>query len=187
MIVHDSLRAPLRRPLLAGLTVLLLLCAAANTAQAQGVEEHDAKAAFLLKMLNFVQWPGDAHRDLVIGVIGADATMDALQRQASGKPINGRNVVVRRMSPEADLRSCQIVFIGAAERKNQASLLEKLRGSSVLSVSEIEGFGQRGGMINLLLSSGRIRMEVNPHAAERAHLQISSRLLSLATIVNDGN
>lgn len=186
-MMRNSHHDPLCRPLLTGIAVLLMLCAASNTSLAQGVEEHDAKAAFMLKMLNFVQWSGDAHRDLVIGVVGADATMDALQRQASGKPVNGRNVVVRRLSPEADLRSCQIVFIGASERKNQSTLLEKLRGSNVLTVSEVDGFGQRGGIINLLLSGGRIRMEVNPHAAERAHLQISSRLLSLATIVNDGN
>ncbi|MDR3762853.1 MAG: YfiR family protein [Acidobacteriota bacterium] len=173
--------------LAAGLACLLLLCAAACTAMAQNVEEHDAKAAFMLKVLNFVQWPGDSHRDLVIGVVGSDSTMDALQRQAYGKPVNGRNVVVRRMAVESDLRACQIVFIGAGERKNISPILERLRGSNVLTVSEVEGFGQHGGAINLLLSGGRIRMEVNPHAAERAHLQISSRLLSLATIVNDGN
>jgi hypothetical protein len=42
-------------------------------------------------------------------------------------------------------------------------------------------------VVNLMLNEGRIRFEVNPHAAERAHLQISSRLLALATIVGDGN
>jgi hypothetical protein len=80
-----------------------------------------------------------------------------------------------------------MIFVGASERKNIPSVLERLRGTSVLTVGESDGFGQHGGIVNLLLSGGRIRFEVNAHAAERAHLQISSRLLSLATIVSDGS
>lgn len=152
------------------------------------MEEHDAKAAFVLKLVNFVQWPDDAsqHGDLVVGFIGADETSDSLQRLASGKSVNGRKIVVRRLGHDGDLRSCHVIFVGASERKNIPAVLERLRGTSVLTVGEADGFGQHGGIVNLLLNEGRIRFEVNPHAAERAHLQISSRLLSLATIVADG-
>ena len=80
-----------------------------------------------------------------------------------------------------------MIFVGASEARNIPLMLERLRGSSVLTVGESEGFGQHGGIVNVLLNGGRIRIEVNPHAAERAHLQISSRLLSLATIVADGS
>jgi hypothetical protein len=156
-------------------------------ALAQSVEEHDAKAAFVLKLVNFVQWPTDANHDLVIGFVGADATGDALQRLAYGKPVNGRTIVVRRLMHDGDLKACQVIYVGASERKNMPLMLERLRGSSVLTVGEYDGFGQHGGIVNLLANGGRIRFEVNPHAAERAHLQISSRLLSLATIVADGS
>jgi hypothetical protein len=151
------------------------------------VEEHDAKAAFIFKLVNFVQWPGDASGDLVIGFVGADSTGDSLQRQAYGKPVNGRRVVVRHLTRDGDLKACQVVFLGASEGKNPASVLERLRGGNVLTVGETDGFSQRGGMVNLLLTEGRIRFEVNPQAAGRARLQISSRLLSLATIVADSN
>jgi YfiR/HmsC-like len=157
-------------------------------AQAQSLEEHDVKAAFVLKLMNFVQWPSEARgRDLIIGFIGADATSDALQRQAAGQSINGRRVVVRRLGVDDDLKACQVIFVGASERKNTPTVLERLRGASVLTVGEFDGFGQHGGIINLVVNDGRIHFEVNPHAAEQAHLQISSRLLSLATIVAGGS
>jgi hypothetical protein len=175
--------------LIAGLSAFALVLAAGigTGAQAQSLEEHDAKAAFVFKLVNFVQWPSDANHELVIGFIGADATGDALQRLASGKSINGKGILIRRLSRDGDLKACQVVFVGTSESKNVQSVLDRLRGTSVLTVGESEGFGQHGGIVNLLLSGGRIRFEVNPHAAERAHLQISSRLLSLATIVTDGN
>lgn len=178
-----------RRWLFAGIGVLALILAGGLTsAPAQSLEEHDVKAAFVLKVLNFVQWPSETSgSDLIIGFIGADATSDALQRQVSGQSINGRRVVVRRLGLDGDLKACQVIFVGASEGKGTSTVLGRLRGTSVLTVGESAGFGQHGGIINLLLNDGRIRFEVNPHAAQQAHLQISSRLLSLATIVADGS
>ena len=168
------------------LFLMIYAGAAASGVQAQTVEEHDAKAAFLYKLMNFVQWP-DSNGDLVIGFVGAESTGDSLQRLAYGKPVNGRKIVVRRLQHDGDLKSCRVIYVGASEARNSAAMLDRLRGSNVLTVGESSGFGQHGGVVNLMLNEGRIRFEVNPHAAERAHLQISSRLLALATIVGDGN
>jgi len=178
-----------RRVTIAVIGALVLIAAGGiNTgAQAQSLGEDDVKAALVLKLVNFVQWPSSRTNDLVIGFIGADSTSDALQRQVSGKTVTGRRVVVRRLGLDGDLKACQVIFLGDSERKNTPIVLERVRGTSVLTVGESDGFGQHGGMINILLNDGRIRFEVNPHAAERAHLQISSRLLSLATIVADGS
>lgn len=174
--------------LIVAIGVFALISAFGNstTVQAQSMEEHDAKAAFVLKLVNFVQWP-EQRRELVIGFVGADATGDAFERMVSGRSIDGKGIVVRRLGQDGDLKSCQIVFVGASEGRNIPLVLDRLRGASVLTVGESDGFGQHGGIVNLLLSGGRIRFEVNPHAAQRAHLQISSRLLSLATIVGDGS
>lgn len=168
---------------------LLAVHGITTAAWAQSVEEHEVKAAFVLKLINFVQWPNvpAQHGSLTICVIGTDATSDALQRLASGKSVDGRDIAVRRMSFETDASTCQVIFIGASERKNASSVLTRVRGVSILTVGESDGFGQHGGMVNLMLDEGRIHLEVNPHAATQAHLQISSRLLSLATIVNDGS
>jgi hypothetical protein len=179
----------LNRPLLGALCALALVLVSGARASAQTqLEEHEAKAAFVLKLVNFVEWPAEAGQsNLVIGTIGADATSEALQRLAAGRTVNGKALIIRRLGPDADLKTCHVLYIGASERKNTSSLLERVRGTSVLTVGESDGFGQHGGMVNLLISEGRIRFEVNPLAAERAHLQVSSRLLSLATIVRDSS
>lgn len=168
---------------------MIVVCAACCALEAQSVEEHEAKAAFIVKLINFVQWPNAAaqnHGSLMLGIIGADATSDALQRLASGRSVDGRTIVVRRLNPQSDYTACDVLFIGESERDQIATLLERIRNRSVLTVGESDRFGQQGGIVNLVLGEGRIRLEVNLHAAERAHLQISSSVLSLATIVGDG-
>jgi len=172
--------------LVMALCIVSVVVGCAIGARAQ-IEEHEAKAAFVLKVLNFVEWPANAGQgSLTIGIVGADETSEALQKLAAGKNVNGRQLVIKRLTSDADVSGVQVLYIGSSQGKNLAVLLEKARNANVLTVGEAAGFGQRGGIVNLLVSDGRIKFEVNPHAAERAHLQISSRLLSLATIVNGG-
>jgi len=176
-----------QRVLLAVLCGVLAVLALGDRGGAQAqMEEHEAKAAFVLKLVNFVEWPSSGQTSLVIGTVGADETSDALTKLANGKSVNGKSVVVRRLAPDADLKGVDVLYIGSSQAKNIGSLLDHARGSNVLTIGESDGFGQHGGIVNLLVSDGRIKFEVNPHAAEKAHLQISSRLLSLATIVNGG-
>jgi len=180
-------KANVRRALFGAFSLVLLVLALCHQAGTQAqMEEHEAKAAFVLKLVNFVEWPAGGQNSLTIGTVGADETADALTRLANGKSVNGKAVVVRRLAPDADLKGIDVLYIGSSQAKNLASLFERARGGNVLTIGETDGFDQRGGMVNLLVSEGRIKFEVNPHAAEKAHLQISSRLLSLATIVNGG-
>jgi hypothetical protein len=58
-----------------------------------------------------------------------------------------------------------------------------MRGMPVLTVGETSNFLSDGGMIRFHLDEGRIRFDINLAAAESSHLQISSRLLLLASSV----
>jgi len=99
---------------------------------------------------------------------------------AGSHPIEIRNL--RRGDP---VRACHVVFIPESPGDEAAGIVEGLKGSSTLTVGESEGFAARGGIINFVVEEHRLRVEVNPLAAKRAGLKISSRLLSIATIVTD--
>ena len=72
----------------------------------------------------------------------------------------------------------------AGEAQRLPSILERIRGHSVLVIGESRGFASRGGIINFYVREGKtVRFEINPAAARREHLKISSNLLKLARIV----
>jgi hypothetical protein len=57
----------------------------------------------------------------------------------------------------------------------------------VLTVGEHERFLDQGGVMRLFLEDNRVRFSVNQQSADRAGLQISSRLLRLArTVIGAG-
>ena len=76
-----------------------------------------------------------------------------------------------------------MLFIASAESPHSDEVLQLLKGTSVLTIAETPGFSKQGGIINFVLEDSKVRFEVNIDAAKHAGLNISSRLLSLAKIV----
>jgi hypothetical protein len=168
----------------------LLAAATAVPADASGPSrEYELKAAFLCNFTAFVEWPEDAVPDaegaLVIGVLGDDPFGVVLDEIAAVKTANGTPTTVRRFATIDDYTPCHVLFVAPSEREHLHTILETLGDSPTLLVGDTEGFAQAGGMINLVIEKNKIRFEINPAAAARAGLKISSKLLRLAEIVSE--
>jgi hypothetical protein len=155
---------------------------------AQGAvqREYEIKAAYLYNFINYITWPEQAlppsGGTITIGVVGENPFGSALAPLA-GKRIKGRNLAVKECASLADAANCQIVFISPSEKQKLVEILEGLKNTKVLSVSEIDGFAERGGMINFISERNKVRFEINSEAARRNGLTISSELLKLARLV----
>src|ERR1017187_786493 len=165
---------------------MLLVCLDGQL-PAQTANEYEGKAAFLYKFASFVEWPPESvNAPLCIAVVGQDPFWAALDELVMGESINGRSFLIKRFKSGQDATACHIVFISASEKGRVRSILDQLRGISILTVSDIPGFCQGGGMIDFELLDQKVRFEINPEATERARLKVSSKLLSVAKIVREG-
>jgi uncharacterized protein DUF4154 len=165
---------------------ILVFAAAAGYVHAQGAvaDEYPVKAAFLFNFAKFVEWPAGTFKSpedpIAICVLGQNPFGTALEDVVRNKTVANRAFVVRDVSNGQQASKCHIVFVTASERKRFRSLLEELKGRSVLTVGEAEDFTANGGIINFKLKDARVRIEIDAGAAERAKLRVSSKLLSLA-------
>ena len=107
---------------------------------------------------------------------GADRFGGALNALA-GERTGGREIAIRRLTDVSASGShrCHLLFVGGGALP---AAIASERG--LLTIGEARGFVERGGVINLVETRGRIRFEINRQAAERAGLAVSSRLLDLA-------
>ena len=87
------------------------------------------------------------------------------------------------MSEPGALRDCHVVFFPASQARAGEQIAAELAEFSVLTVGEISGFAERGGIINFVIEDRHVRFEINLSAAERSNLRMSSKLLQLAIIV----
>ena len=151
--------------------------------------EYAVKSAFLFNFAKFVEWPEGAARapgtHLRVCVLGDDPFGPVLDETITGKELGGLTLSVERLSRADEASECAIVFFGPALATWQRDALEYLRGRPVLTVGESQEFAEAGGVIGMFIESNRVRFAINPKAAERAGLRISSKLLSLARIVPD--
>jgi len=82
-----------------------------------------------------------------------------------------------------DAVSSHILIISASEKAWLPAMLSGLGEASVLTVSDMEHFTERGGMISLRLVGQKVRFDINLDATERAGLKLSSQLLRLARAI----
>jgi hypothetical protein len=150
--------------------------------------ENELKAAFLINFPKYVEWPSTGSATnagpIVLAVFGESTLDEELRKAIKGKVVNGRPLVFKRALTEEECsKGCHLVFIGAEERRRLPSLLNRLKEMSVLTVGESDDFLENGGIIKLVRWDRKIRFEVNLAAARRARLEISSKLLNVASVV----
>ena len=154
---------------------------------AAALTEYEAKAGFLYHFGWFVEWPGTTVQGrapaFTIGVLGAPPLGGVLDDIMRGKSIGERPVVIQYYQRVEEAVSCHILFISASEEMWLPAILSGLGEASVLTVSDMERFTERGGMISLRLVGQKVRFDINMDATERAGLKLSSQLLRLARVV----
>ena len=172
-----------RRLLLQSLLGWTALCLGAPAwGQGQDLPEYRLKAAFLYNFAAFTEWPADVGSTLNLCIVGADpfgAEIDPL----NGKKVGERSLAVLRKTMLESLKGCHLVFITAATIGQLPRVLEALRSQPVLTVADAPGAVHQGVMLNMAVAQGRITFEANLVAARGARLNLSSKLLRLATEV----
>jgi hypothetical protein len=170
--------------------IILLSAGPEASAQTPISREYEIKAVFLFNFAQFVDWPREASASpqapLIIGVLGDDPFDGYLDDTVRGEKLNNRPFVVQRYRRVEDIDGCQVLFIGQTNPRELVHIMAALKGRSVLTVGDTEGFAEDGGIIRFVTENNRIRFRINVDAAEAAHLVISSKLLRLAEVARPG-
>jgi uncharacterized protein DUF4154 len=149
--------------------------------------EYDVKATYLYNFTRFVEWPVQGLQggsdSFAICVLGDNPFGPALQTTVAQETIAGKSVVAKQVPTPQDAANCRVLFISSSENKRLKQILTSLGTASVLTVSDLPKFTERGGMVQFVVDGSRIRFEVNSATAERAGLTLSSELLKVAVNV----
>jgi hypothetical protein len=174
----------------AWLWLALAVLAAGSAYALAAPSEYQVKAVFLFNFAQFVDWPATAFprpdAPFVIGILGQDPFGSQLDEVVRGETVNNRPLVVERYRSVADIRNCNILYIGSTESGHLDEILTALSGRSILTVGDANPAGQRGVMIQLVNENNRIRLRIDVAAAKAGNLTISSKLLRPAEIVGGG-
>ena len=166
---------------------LIAVSATASVAFALATSEYQLKAVFLFNFAQFVEWPASAFESpespLLVCVLGNDPFGQELDSVMEGETINDRSIEVRRYASADEAGECHVLFVGQRSKAELRRTFERLRGKPVLTVGETADFASTGGVIRFFMEGNRVRLEINPRAADAAHLRLSSKLLRSSQIL----
>ena len=168
--------------LLAAAAMLAWLGMAAPAQAASDNRQYKVEAVFLYNFLNYITWPGYGSpaelREATICLIGNDPLATYLQ-YVQQKMVAERKLVIRSLRGGQAASGCHILFdrTGTATPPTDSS-------EATLTVSDEKRYVERGGMIALSHSGGRVGIDINHTLLTRQGFQVSSRLLKLAEEVH---
>ena len=182
---------------LAVFLVLALLCPQAGLAD-QPVDLLKAarvKAAYLYHLARLTTWPQASFTDsadsLRICIVGDDEHDLVGLFHGAGRDLRAGQhpLSIERLDPDlytgdlTVLDSFHVIFFTEGSRDFAFQLLADGIAADVLTVGEIDGFCEGGGMVGFEIGDGRVRLEVNQGAVRTAELQLSAEFMQHAILV----
>jgi hypothetical protein len=149
--------------------------------------EYQLKAAWLKMIAMFIEWPKsagicDPSKPFIIGVVGESP----LSREINTFYINGaqqikkKRVILQRVSDKEDLPLCHLLFIARSAKYRLSKIIAAVESLPILTISDTEGFADRGIHINFIIRHRNLWFEVNRNTLDKSGLLASHHLLKVA-------
>lgn len=166
------------------LTAVMVMGIYSSVFGANYLPEYKLKAAVLLNIIKFVDWPETAWPDegepLTVGILGVDPFGPFMEEVLNDRKIKGRDVRIIRSNTLPGLMDCQVLFISDSKESVLMNILDELQGRPVLVVGDMARFVHLGGMISIVRAGDKIQFDVNRAAYKAAEFTINAQLLKLA-------
>ncbi|KAB2881260.1 YfiR family protein [bacterium] len=177
----------LRRGIIAGLLVCTMTSYGASQENRNTYGIHKIQAAFIYNFIDFVKWPDHLNKNsggqITIGILGSDNFGNAFD-EVDGTTVHGKTLKIQKSGRLEELLNCWILFVASSESRQLENILKSVAGKPILTVSDMEEFTRRGGMIQFypveINGEVKVRFDVNKQRADQSGLTISYQLLSLA-------
>ena len=170
-------------------SIVLLGCMVGLAAEAQTPPSESAvMAGFVYNFGKFVEWPeGTLAARSAINLCLLGSTQELGDFAAvHGRIAQGYPLQVSYPTRGEELRRCNILFIARSEKGRLRETLRAVEGRSILTISNVDGFVDDGGIIGLITRGGKVQFSINLAVSRLAKLKVSSQLLRLAQDVKEG-
>jgi hypothetical protein len=169
--------------------IMLVLVLISDLSYAAVFTENEIKAAYLLNFLNFVEWPDkDKQETVAICFLGENPLEEAMA-PILGTTVYNKTLVINTLTEHTPLDSftdCRILYIsGTPPNTRYSDIVAALQDYPILTISDSDGFIERGGMINLVSVGDNIKFEINTFSTQRVGIELRARLKRLAIRILD--
>lgn len=148
-------------------------------------KNYSAQANIIYHFTRYINWPSSKKTgDFIIAVAGNSPIYEVLLNEISHKLVNGRKIIVRKLSPSSLSFDCHILYLPENESRHIKRIAEQTESTHTLLVSEYDGLAAKGSCINFEFSGETLKLEINKRNIAVRQLAIATELLQLGTVID---
>ena len=156
---------------------------------AQSLEEQTVLTALTLNIIRLTKWPekkGEGNDELNLCVVGDNVVLQSFF-SVDGTTLNNKPLRIINLSRLLNMERCQVLYVSDLKQNLLQQVFLQLENKPILTIGDRHKFAESGGMVGLENVQGKISLLINLVAVQQSGLNISSRLLKLARIINVSN
>ena len=146
--------------------------------------ENKLKVLIIGKVAKYISWPDtkENQEEFVITILkNSDGTI--FDKIYHNKKIKHKPVTLKYIDSIDELEETDILFISSANNKNLPQILKTIETKEIFTVSDIRGFAEKGGMMQIYFASQRVKLKINLDVTQKINFKIKSSLLRIADVL----
>jgi len=162
--------------------IFIILVISLKSSFSQNTEEY-YQALFILKFLKYTSWTPEP-TVYKIGVVGNSSLITELTSQTDGKLVNNKTVTLTKISTYENIKDYDLIYIPKSQNTKFNAILTLIKNEDILIVTEDDSYIKSGASISFFKESSTLKFKINQKKIETNKMQVNSRLLSVAVIVD---
>ncbi|MCU7836629.1 MAG: YfiR family protein [gamma proteobacterium symbiont of Taylorina sp.] len=147
--------------------------------------EDKLKSIIVGKIAKFINWENSDSNEFIITVY-KNQLGNYFNSIHKGKKINDKKIRIKYINNIENLKFTNILYISKATSSELSSILNYIHEKNILTISDLRGFAQKGGIIQIYSLSQKLKLNINLKKAKKENIKIKASLLRMANIVEGG-
>jgi len=163
------------------LLIFIFLLLFATSVNSYELEDR-LKVMITAKIAKFISWKEEDSTEFVIGVYKNQLSnsFDDILNNAS---IKSKKVRLEYFENVEDIKKVNILYISKASTSELSAIFKNIENKNILTVSDIRGFAQKGGIIQLYSKNQKLKLRINLDKAQKENINIRASLLKISDLI----
>jgi len=144
--------------------------------------ENKLKVLIIGKVAKYISWQ-ESDKDMFIITVLRDNDENLFDDIYQDKKIKHKPVSIRYIDDIKQLQKTDILYLSPSNSKKLPQILERLKNKNIFTISDIRGFAEKGGMMQIYFASQRVKLKINLENTQQENFKIKSSLLRISDVL----
>lgn len=144
------------------------------------------KVSIIEKASQFISLKEKVGESVIVTVFN-NSYGDLFEKIFADKQINSKNIKIKYIDNIDQLEDTTILYISNVSSESLSAILEKVNKKNILTVSDMRGFAEKGGVMQVYIVSQKAKLKINLDVANKEDIKVKASLLRIAEVIQKDN